>query len=170
LFGHIYLNATKHLNHAIHNHPKFLSDFKGCIYEDRSEECFKKKWDELLNKYNLQENSWLQNLYGLREKWAAIYHDSFTADITTTQRSVGMNNVFKRRFHRKLGLSELIVKCEKVSSSLRANELDNDFWSRKKNPVNYIQDFLLLKTAAESYTRRMYTEFEEEFKYQFSYS
>jgi hypothetical protein len=81
-----------------------------------------------------------------------------------------MNNVFKRRFHRKLGLSELIVKCEKVSSSLRANELDNDFWSRKKNPVNYIQDFMLLKTAAESYTRRMYTEFEEEFKYQFSYS
>jgi zinc finger SWIM domain-containing protein 3 len=168
--GHIYLNATKHLNHVIHNHPKFLSDFKGCIYEDRSEECFKKKWDELLNKYNLQENSWLQNLYGLREKWAAIYHDSFTADITTTQRSVGMNNVFKRRFRRKLGLSELIVKCEKVSSSLRANELDKDFWSRKKNPVNYIQDFLLLKTAAESYTRRMYTEFEEEFKYQFSYS
>jgi hypothetical protein len=44
------------------------------------------------------------------------------------------------------------------------------FWSRKKNPVNYIQDFPLLKTAVESYTRRMYTEFEEEFKCQFSYS
>jgi zinc finger SWIM domain-containing protein 3 len=39
---HIYLNAAKHLRHVIHNHPKFLSDFKGCVYEDRSEECFKK--------------------------------------------------------------------------------------------------------------------------------
>jgi hypothetical protein len=84
--------------------------------------------------------------------------------------SEGMNNVFKKRFRRKLGLSELIVECENVSSSLRANELDEDFWSRKKNPVNYIQDFPLLKTAVESYTRRMYTEFEEEFKCQFSYS
>jgi zinc finger SWIM domain-containing protein 3 len=167
---HIYLNATKHLSHVIHNHPMFLSDFKDCIYEDRSEECFKKKWNELLNKYNLQENSWLQNLYELREKWAAIYRDSFTTDITMTQRNECMNNIFKRRFRRKLGLSELIVECEKVSSSLRANELDEDFWSRKKSPVNYIQDFMLLKTASESYTRRMYTEFEEKFKCQFSYS
>jgi hypothetical protein len=81
-----------------------------------------------------------------------------------------LNNIFKRRFRRKLGLSELIVECEKVSASLRANELDEDFWSRKKNPVNYTPDLPLLKTAAESYTRRMYTEFEEEFKCQFSYS
>jgi zinc finger SWIM domain-containing protein 3 len=106
----------------------------------------------------------------LRGKWAAIYHDSFTADMTTTQKSEGMNNVFKRRFCRKLGLSELIVECEKVSASLCANELDEDFWSRKKNLINYIQDFPLLKTTAESYTRRMYTEFEEGFKCQFSYS
>jgi zinc finger SWIM domain-containing protein 3 len=119
---HIYLNAAKHLIHVIHNHPKFLTDFKGCVYKDISEECFKKKWDELLNKYNLQENSWPQNLYGLREKWAAVYRDSFTADIIMTQRNEGMNNIFKRRFRRKLGLSELIVECE-VSSSLRANEL-----------------------------------------------
>jgi hypothetical protein len=38
------------------------------------------------------------NLYYLREKWAAIYCDSFTADKTTTQRSEGMNNIFKKDF------------------------------------------------------------------------
>jgi hypothetical protein len=75
--------------------------------------------------------------------------------MTTTQRSEGMNNVFKKRFHRKLGLSELIVECEKVSTSLRENELDEDFKSHVKDPVNYIPNFPLLKTAAESYTRRM---------------
>jgi hypothetical protein len=51
----------------------------------------------------------MQNLYGLRKKWAAVYCDSFTTDIRTTQKSEGMNNVFKKRFCRKLGLSELIV-------------------------------------------------------------
>jgi hypothetical protein len=60
----------------------------------------------------------MQNLYALRKKWAAIYRASFTTNITTTQRSEGMNNVFKKRFHRKLGLSELIVECEKVYASL----------------------------------------------------
>jgi hypothetical protein len=63
-----------------------------------------------------------------------------------------MNNVFKKRFRRKLGLSELIVECEKVSASLRDNELDEDFKSRMNNPINYIPNFPLLKTAVKSST------------------
>ena len=68
----------------------------------------------------------MANLYALRAKWAAVYRDSFTADMNSTQRSEGMNNVFKKRFHRKLSFSELLVECEKVSVSLRAHELDAD--------------------------------------------
>jgi hypothetical protein len=62
-----------------------------------------------------------------------------------------------------LGLSELLVECEKVAISLRENELDQDFKSRRKNPVPYVPNLPMLKTAAESYTRRMYSEFEKEF-------
>jgi hypothetical protein len=51
----------------------------------------------------------MSNLYGLRTKWAAMYRDSFTADMNSTQRSEGMNNVFKKRFRRKLSLSELLA-------------------------------------------------------------
>jgi hypothetical protein len=78
-----------------------------------------------------------------------------------------MNNVFNKRFHRKLGLSELI-ETKKVAVSLRANKLDADFKSRRKNPVPYIPNLPMLNTAAKSYTRRMYSEFEEEFKRQFT--
>jgi hypothetical protein len=87
--------------------------------------------------------------------------------MTSTQRSEGMNNVFKKRFRRKLGLSELLVECEKVSASLRENELNADFHSRRKIPVTYSPNLPMLKTAAESYTRRMFSEFETEFKNQF---
>jgi hypothetical protein len=73
-------------------------------------------------------------------------------------------------FRRKLDLAELLVECEKVSASLHENELDEDFKSRMKNPVNYIQEFSLLKISSESYIRRMYIEFEEAFKSQFSFS
>jgi zinc finger SWIM domain-containing protein 3 len=54
---HIYLNAAKHLGHVIHKHPDFLYAFKRCVYKDRSEEFFTKKWNELLTKYDLKENS-----------------------------------------------------------------------------------------------------------------
>ena len=78
-----------------------------------------------------------------------------------------MNNVFKKRFRRKLGLSELLVECEKVTVSLRANELDADFKSRRKNLVTYIPILPMLNIVAESYTRRIYSEFEKKFKKQF---
>ena len=99
-----------------------------------------------------------------------MYRDSFTADMNSTQRSEGMNNVFKKRFRRKLGLSKLLVECEKVWNSLRRNELEEDFNSRRKSPVTCIPRLPLLKTAAESYTERMYKELEAEFKEQFSFS
>jgi zinc finger SWIM domain-containing protein 3 len=156
---HIYLNAAKHLGHVIHKHPEFLYTFKRCVYEDRSEEYFTKKWNDLLTIYGLEENSWMLNVYDLRRKWAAVYRNSFAADMTTTQKSEGMNNIFKKRFRRKLGLSEL-----KVSASLRENELDEDFKSLSKVPVIYVPELPLLKSALESYTRRMYLEFETEFK------
>jgi zinc finger SWIM domain-containing protein 3 len=46
----------------------------------------------------------MKNLYGIRKKWAIVFRDSFTVDITSTQRSEGMNNVFKKRFHKKYGI------------------------------------------------------------------
>ncbi|XP_062180959.1 protein FAR1-RELATED SEQUENCE 5-like [Phragmites australis] len=82
---HICLNAAKHLSHVIHaSDNKFLPDFKRCVYEDRSETYFIEKWHELLAKYNLENNSWMANLYALRAKWAAVYRDSFTADMNST--------------------------------------------------------------------------------------
>jgi hypothetical protein len=81
-----------------------------------------------------------------------------------------MNYVFKKRFHRKLGISELLVECDKVMASLRANELDEDFHSRHKDRVPYIPNLPMLKTTAKSYTRRIYSEFKIEFKDQFLFS
>ncbi|BAF23634.2 Os08g0389800 [Oryza sativa Japonica Group] len=143
---------------------------KKCVYEERSEYHFNKMWHELWSEYKLEDNVWMSNLYRLKKKWAIVFRDSFTADMTSTQRSEGMNNVFKKRFRRKLGLSELLVECDKVAASLRENELDADFKSRNSSPVTCIPNLPMLKTAADSYTRKMYSEFEEEFTKQFSLS
>jgi zinc finger SWIM domain-containing protein 3 len=86
--------------------------------------------------------------------------------MTSTQRSEGMNNVFKKQFRRRLCLSEFLVEYEKCVASLRENELDADFKSQKTKPVPCVRNLPMLKTAAESYTRRLYSDFEEQFKQQ----
>ena len=75
----------------------------------------------------------------------------------------------RKDFVENLDLHEFLIECEKVSSSLRENELDADFNSRRKEST-YIPKLPLLKTTAKSYTQRMYLEFEEEFKEHFSFS
>jgi zinc finger SWIM domain-containing protein 3 len=90
---HIYQNAAKNLSHVINEYRQFLAQFKKCIYEERSVAYFNEIWNELLVKYNLEDNSWLNNLYRLWAHWTDVFRDSFTADMTSTQRSEGMNNV-----------------------------------------------------------------------------
>jgi hypothetical protein len=168
---HLYQNAAKHLSHVISDHPEFLSEFKKCVYEDRSMAEFEKRWNELLVTYNIETNKWMNNLYKFRDKWATIYRrDSFSGDMTSTQRSEGMNNVFKQTFRRKLCLSEFVEAYDKCAARLRRKEKYEDFKSRHTNPVLYLPHLPLLKTAAESYTRNLFYEFEGEFKRQFNLS
>lgn len=167
---HICHNAVKHLSHVICNHPQFLSDFKRCVYEEKSIACFDLKWKELISAYHLEGNTWMKNLYATREKWAAVYcRDSFYADMMSTQNNEGANNTFKK-FRRKLCLPGFLEEYEKCITSLRQNELEEDCKSRHTNPVPYIHDLPMLKTAAESYTRNLYSDFEEEFKKLFTLS
>ena len=89
---------------------------------------------------------------------ATVYRrDSFCADMTSTQRSEGMNNVFKRTFRIKLSISELLVEFDKCAARLRGNELYEDYKSRSSEPVLCVSNLPLLKAAAESYTRNMYS-------------
>jgi zinc finger SWIM domain-containing protein 3 len=129
------------------------------------------KWHDLLAKYNLQENSWINNMFKFREKWATVYRrDSFSGDMTSTQRSEGMNNVFKKTFRGRLSLSELLEKVDKCAVRLRRKEKYEDFKSRHSDPVICIRRHPLLKAAAASYTRTLYSFFEEEFQRQFTLS
>ncbi|EEC72703.1 hypothetical protein OsI_06289 [Oryza sativa Indica Group] len=167
---HICHNAVKHLNHVICNHPEFLSDFKRRIYEERSVTFFDLKWKELVNAYNLDGNDWMNNLYAMREKWAAVYsRDSFYADMMTIQNAEGTSDALKN-FRRKLCLPEFLEEYEKCITSFRQNELEADYNSRQTSPVPYVPDLPMLKTAAESYTRNLYSHFEEEFKKLFTLS
>ncbi|KAK9992329.1 hypothetical protein SO802_027314 [Lithocarpus litseifolius] len=77
---HIYQNALKNLNHLFKNQKTFTADFKSCIYDGEYEEEFISAWENMLEKYDLQENEWLQDQFKVREKWAMVYgRNTFSA-------------------------------------------------------------------------------------------
>ncbi|XP_060972534.1 protein FAR-RED IMPAIRED RESPONSE 1-like [Cannabis sativa] len=53
------------------------------------EEAFLQAWNEMLQKYNLEDNDWLRRMFAVKEKWALVYSkETFCAEMTTTQRLI----------------------------------------------------------------------------------
>ena len=72
--SHMNQNACKHLSGVVEENKKFNTDFQRCIYDqEEEEEDFINAWNNLLEKYNLQENEWLKRLFNKKEKWALVY-------------------------------------------------------------------------------------------------
>nr|XP_019706634.1 protein FAR1-RELATED SEQUENCE 5 isoform X2 [Elaeis guineensis] len=166
---HILQNSAIHISHVHSGEPTFQKDFRNCIYEGGSEEDFHTRWLDLVNKYDPAGNAWLEDLYAVREKWALVYHkNSFCASMSTMKWSESMKNHFKKHFNRKLPLSKFLEQHQRSLIRFREKELYEDYKSRQTKPVLLV-DMPMLNEAAESYTRVVYNEFEDEIKSQLSY-
>ncbi|XP_050259081.1 protein FAR-RED IMPAIRED RESPONSE 1-like [Quercus robur] len=94
---HMYQNATKNLKEVLGRYSTFAADFNSCVYDHDYEDDFLDAWDNMLDKYDLKNNSWLQRQFELREKWGLVYgRKTFCADMSITQRSESMNSQIKR--------------------------------------------------------------------------
>ncbi|GAA0185808.1 hypothetical protein LIER_33096 [Lithospermum erythrorhizon] len=69
---HIRQNVMKHLGHLFKYGSSFARDLNAFIYS-KDEEEFLLYWKEMLNMYELQDNSWLKGIFELKEKWAMTY-------------------------------------------------------------------------------------------------
>ncbi|XP_038980146.1 protein FAR1-RELATED SEQUENCE 9-like isoform X2 [Phoenix dactylifera] len=144
----------------------FRRSLKNCIYASGLEDDFHKEWDNLITKYGLESNPWLEDLYAVREQWALVYHgNSFSATMITKQWAENMDSLFKTHFYRKLPLAKFIIQYLKAVVQLRDEELLEDYESRHTKPVLFVEIPMLIE-AAESYTRMVYEDFEYEYKSQ----
>ncbi|KAL9690384.1 hypothetical protein QQ045_010782 [Rhodiola kirilowii] len=77
--------------------PGFLNSIKGVIWDDHSDSKeFEARWSDMIIKYDLQCNSWLSDMYKLRESWIPIYFRQVTMGglLRTTSRSESENSFF----------------------------------------------------------------------------
>ncbi|KAL3515006.1 hypothetical protein ACH5RR_021908 [Cinchona calisaya] len=70
---HIYQNAAIHLNDVFANFKEFADEFSECIYGHEDADDFTNAWNQMLKKYHLEDNKWLQKMFDIKEKWALVY-------------------------------------------------------------------------------------------------
>jgi len=64
----MYQNATKCLSDVFGWCRSFAIDSNSSVYDHNNDEDFLNAWEEMLDKYGLRINSWLQRQFELREK------------------------------------------------------------------------------------------------------
>ncbi|KAK8561998.1 hypothetical protein V6N12_049053 [Hibiscus sabdariffa] len=88
----------------------------------------------MLVKYNLENNSWLQRQFELREKWALVYGRQTFADMSTTQRSESMNNQIKMYIGYNYDLLRFFHHFERLLVDRRYEELKADYKDNQSKP------------------------------------
>ncbi|XP_062117936.1 protein FAR1-RELATED SEQUENCE 9-like [Humulus lupulus] len=159
---HIYQNAAKHLSGVFEHFREFTKNFSSCIYDYEEKDEFFEAWNNMLEKYDLISNKWLQDMFDLKEKRALVNgRETFCADMTTTQRSESMNNVIKNYVSYNYDIPRFFQHFQRLVEDCRHGELKVDFKATQR-ALSLSLPIEILKHASIVYTPAVFRMFEKE--------
>jgi zinc finger SWIM domain-containing protein 3 len=159
---HMYQNAAKNLSQVFSGSTTFEHDFSHYVYDCEDVEDFECAWNNMLKKYSLSNNKWLEKLFKIREKWALLYgRQVFCADMKSTQRSESINSVIKKYFDPRKRLLDFFIHWERLLEDRRHAELVAD--PRASQGDSKVPFSEMLRQAANIYTPSVYKVFEAEY-------
>ncbi|XP_011627993.1 protein FAR1-RELATED SEQUENCE 5-like, partial [Amborella trichopoda] len=128
--------------------------FKKCIAAYTVQQ-FQVDWLAMIQKYDLQEESWLKLLYGCRTQWIDVYiADRFTAGMKTTQQSEGFNHHLKIYFTSGTSLQKFMNAIEKLQNKKFIKEKEKD--SKDLTSTHILNTtFLIEEHAAKTYIQKL---------------
>lgn len=161
---HLHQNALKSLSEVFKGQETFAADFDSCIYEGEYEEEFLNAWKIMLDKYSLQDNEWLQDLFEAREKWAMVYgRKTFSGGKRSMQLNKSFNSRLRNYLKPDLDLVKFLNHFQRTIDDLRYNEVRANYDMSQKIPILKV-NIPLLRHAREVYTEAIFEMFQDEFE------
>ncbi|KAF5445781.1 hypothetical protein F2P56_034805 [Juglans regia] len=148
------------------SHSQFNNGLKtsilSSIYDSQSCAEFEEKWGQLIQKYDLGDNAWLQGLYTERSFWVPAYlRGVFWAGMSTTQRSESMNAFFDGFVHSGTTLKEFVDQFDNALRKKVEIETTADFMSCNQT-IPCVSPFQIEKQFQALYTNAKYKEVQKE--------
>ncbi|KAD5316994.1 hypothetical protein E3N88_16940 [Mikania micrantha] len=144
------------------------TDFKQRICDivwtdDITPEGFEQAWEVLIEDFDLQENSWLDDIFELRDSWIPAYYrfEDMSGLMRTTSRSESENHFFGQVFNPKATLVEFLTNYETAIEAQRHTNMKNDHDTRYTNP-SLKTDFVLEEQAMMIYTKIIFLDVQSE--------
>ncbi|XP_052295256.1 protein FAR1-RELATED SEQUENCE 5-like [Citrus sinensis] len=131
------------------------------VYDSHTPIEFKEAWHDMLDKYDISNNQWLNGLYKERNRWVPCFvKTTFWAEMSTTQYSESMNAFFDGYVNLKT-LKQFVEKYEKAMESKIEKEWQADARSfSQRLPCR--TSFAMEKQIEAVYTISKFQEFQQE--------
>ncbi|XP_042940562.1 protein FAR1-RELATED SEQUENCE 5-like [Carya illinoinensis] len=148
-------------SHAMFN-AGLKTDIQTTLYDSQTIHEFEESWGELLEKYDLVGNKWLQALYEERSFWIPVYlKGEFWAGMSTTQRSESMNAFFDGYVHSGTTLKEFVDQFDNALRKKVEVETLADFKSINQT-IPCVSHFNIEKQFQSVYTNAKFKELQRE--------
>ncbi|XP_060675878.1 protein FAR1-RELATED SEQUENCE 5-like [Ziziphus jujuba] len=136
--------------------------FKNIICNSETIEEFETSWAELLKNSNLGDNTWLRQMYEIRNKWVSVYFNHiFNAGMLSSQRAESSHAFFKRYISNKNSLMDFIVCFNRAINHQRHDELVADHIDVNEQPK--LKTMCPMETQmVKIYTKRNFIIFQDE--------
>ena len=159
---HMYSNAKLKLGGLLSKLEGFEDYLRSCIDDSLSVEEFEGRWAELVDRYDLSDHKCMHHMYGIREKWVPCYfREAFFPFMSTTQRSEGMNALFKDFVHPGDSIRNFITQYEKLVQSCLDRD-DNQRYVTVQTDATMWSRYQIEKQASTFYTRAIFAKFQEQ--------
>ncbi|KAJ8646041.1 hypothetical protein MRB53_007789 [Persea americana] len=157
------MSALNHLRCVFSASRTFSDDFRKCVYDYEEEDEFLKAWDNMIKKYSLVDNTWLQQLFNERERWAVVYgKDTFCADMKSILQTESLNNELERYLHPSRNILQFFEDFQRMVDERHSAELKANIKMIQSSP-KVIVPVDILTHASSVYTPVMFEMFQTEY-------
>ncbi|XP_035549729.1 protein FAR1-RELATED SEQUENCE 5-like [Juglans regia] len=159
---HIMRKLPEKLGSHSHFSTGLKTSIQAALYDSQTCTEFEERWGQLLDKYDLRGNNWLESLYEERTFWVPVYlKDVFWAGMSTTQRSESMNAFFDGYVHSGTTLKEFVDQFDNALRKKVEVETTADFHSSNQT-IPCVSPFNFEKQFQNVYTNAKFKEFQNE--------
>ncbi|KAJ8756325.1 hypothetical protein K2173_025137 [Erythroxylum novogranatense] len=164
---HILREGQERLAHIYLAHPCFYGELYSCINFCETIEDFESTWCTLLNKYDLQNNEWLQAVYNARKQWAPVYfRGTFFAALPS---NLGVSSFFGGYVNQQTTISLFFKQYERALEHSLEKEIEADYDTICTTPMLRTPS-PMERQAANFYTKKVFSKFQEELVETFVYT
>ncbi|XP_010510064.1 PREDICTED: protein FAR1-RELATED SEQUENCE 2-like isoform X3 [Camelina sativa] len=124
------------LNPFVSQDDGFVESFRNCVHSSWTDEQFERRWSNIISKFELDENEWLQLLFRDRKKWVPLYfHGICLAGLSGPERPASVAAHFDHYMNSEATFKDFFELYGQFLQYRSDVEAKDDLESQSKQPT-----------------------------------